>query len=237
MKGSLKRTLAAALLAAACLSLPACRDRRSPAPESPEAVLAQMREDGAWIRMLDSLAALAIGPGAVCVDPVWHLFRRDGRLFFHNHDWGGVLEIPDGYTPQDDLWQAELSFHGTSALSADTLSMVSFYAGFQPFGEDEYPGMLRTSLEDEGFTVTDVRKGCVDFGDGTVSPVYSVSAEGPGGVSYRARHIWAGPDHVEYSVAVQWHEGAEEAARDLLRMAERYPFSPDGRFIRGEAVK
>ena len=56
------------------------------------------------------LAAIAIGPGAKCIDPVWHMFSYEGRYFFHNQDWGGVLEVPKGFLPEDDLWQAELSF-------------------------------------------------------------------------------------------------------------------------------
>ena len=91
-----------------------------PKQTGPETVLAQMRADTAWIRTLDSLAAIAIGPGVKCLDPVWHLFSWEGRNFFHNQDWGGVLEIPEGFLPEDDLWQAVVSFHGTRAWSPDT---------------------------------------------------------------------------------------------------------------------
>ena len=42
--------------------------RQSRTNDSPEAVLAQMRADTCWIHKLDSLAQLAIGPGAKCID-------------------------------------------------------------------------------------------------------------------------------------------------------------------------
>ena len=92
------------------LFLISCSGPRKQAETGPEAILAQMRADTAWINTLDSLAAIAIGPGAKCIDPVWHLFSYEGRYFFHNQDWGGVLEVPKGFLPEDDLWQAELSF-------------------------------------------------------------------------------------------------------------------------------
>ncbi|MBR5431507.1 MAG: hypothetical protein IK119_03895, partial [Bacteroidales bacterium] len=74
-----------------------CSGPRKQAETGPEAILAQMRADTAWISTLDSLAGIAIGPGAKCIDPVWHLFSYNGRSFFHNQDWGGVLEIPKGF--------------------------------------------------------------------------------------------------------------------------------------------
>ena len=89
--------------------------QRPKANNTPEGILAQMRADTSWIHELDSLSQVAIGPGARCIDPVWHTFSYDGRTWFFNQDWGGVLEIPSDYLPEDDLWQAELSFHGTRA--------------------------------------------------------------------------------------------------------------------------
>ena len=66
-----------------------------PKQTGPETVLAQMRADTAWIRTLDSLAAIAIGPGVKCIDPVWHLFSWEGRNFFHNDVIGDAV---DGHT-------------------------------------------------------------------------------------------------------------------------------------------
>ena len=120
---------------------------------SKESILAQMRADTSWIHELDSLAQIAIGPGAKCIDPVWHTFSYGGRTWFFNQDWGGVLEIPTDYIPEDDLWQAELSFHGTSAWSPDTLILVSFYAGFQGITNEESIEATISELEEEGFAV------------------------------------------------------------------------------------
>ena len=127
--------------------------QRKPAQDTPEAILAQMRADTSWIHELDSLAQIAIGPGAKCIDPVWHTFSYEGRTWFFNQDWGGVLEIPSDYMPEDDLWQAELSFHGTSAWSPDTLILVSFYAGFQGITNEESIEASISELEEEGFAV------------------------------------------------------------------------------------
>ena len=93
-------------------------------------VLAGMRADTALVCHLDSLAQTALGPGAKCLDPVSHSFSYDGRIWIVNEDWGGVLEIPSGYLIEDNLQQAELSFHGTRVWSPDSLIRISFYAGF-----------------------------------------------------------------------------------------------------------
>ena len=121
--------------------------------KTPEDILAQMRADTSWIHELDSLAQVAIGPSARCIDPVWHTFSYDGRTWFFNQDWGGVLEIPSDYLPEDDLWQAELSFHGTRAWSPDSLILVSYYAGFQTLSKEESIEAIVSGLEEDGFAV------------------------------------------------------------------------------------
>ena len=51
------------LITSALLALISCRQK--PTQSGPEAVLAQMRADTAWIHRLDSMAQIAIGPGAL----------------------------------------------------------------------------------------------------------------------------------------------------------------------------
>ena len=101
-------------------------------------ILSLMRSDKELIQELDSLATQALGSKATCIDPVWHLFSCDGGRWFHNPDWGGVLEIPAEFIPQDDWVQAVLSFHGTRAISPDTTVVVSFYGGFHFDTEEDY---------------------------------------------------------------------------------------------------
>lgn len=191
------------MLAAICIA--ACVSH--PKQEGPEAILAQMRADTAWIHTLDSLAAIAIGPGAKCIDPVWHLFSWEGRFFFHNQDWGGVLEIPEDFIPEDDLWQAELSFHGTSAWSPDSLILITFYAGFNAMDEeaDESTVRIERNINEDG-------------------------------IVFYGRTISKGPYGVEYAVSLQYPEGLEERVADIIPMIERYPYGPDGKLHPGEAV-
>ena len=134
------------------LFLISCSGPRKQAETGPEAILAQMRADTAWINTLYSLAAIAIGPGAKCIDPVWHLFSYEGRYFFHNQDWGGVMEVPKGFLPEDDLWQVELSFHGTRAWSPNSLILISFYAGFNVMDGDEKENavQIERSVNEDG---------------------------------------------------------------------------------------
>lgn len=225
------------LLITALLAAAACGHRRDPQVSSPEDILSLMRADSAWVHELDSLAGLALGPGARCIDPVWHLFSLDGQRWFHNQDWGAVLQLPDGFIPEDDTWQAELSFHGTAAHSSDTLVRVSFYAGFSAADEEEAREWIGSSLAEDGFTVLTMERSEIRFPDGTLSPVLEVSAGNADGVIWRSRHILHGPDGVEFIVSLQYPAGAEDRIRDILPMINRYPFSPDGRFERGEAVK
>lgn len=191
------------MLAAICIA--ACVSH--PKQEGPEAILAQMRADTAWIHTLDSLAAIAIGPGAKCIDPVWHLFSWEGRFFFHNQDWGGVLEIPEDFIPEDDLWQAELSFHGTSAWSPDSLILITFYAGFNAMDEeaDESTVRIERNINEDG-------------------------------IVFYGRTISKGLYGVEYAVSLQYPEGLEERVADIIPMIERYPYGPDGKLHPGEAV-
>ena len=200
-----------------------CSQRR-PAQDTPEAILAQMRTDTAWILQLDSMAQIAIGPGAKCLDPVSHSFLYEGRTWLFNQDWGGVLEIPSDYIIEDDLWQVELSFHGASAFSPDSLIHVSFYAGIKALDYEEYLKSLEEVLREEGFSI--IRN------DGV-----TILARNEEGINYYGRHLYANEDGIEYSVSVQWPDGKAEEIKEVIRMADRYPAGPDGAIFRGEALQ
>ena len=203
---------------------------RSPGGGSsfPGQVLQAMRADTGWIRHLDSLSQTALGPGARCIDPVSHTFSYDGRTWLFNQDWGGVLEIPSDYIPEDDLWQAELSFHGTRAFSPDSMVIISSYAGFQCIGNDDLVQGVREGLEEEGFTIERMERDEKEF---------RIIAQGAEGIRYYARHLFADGDGVEYAAGVQYPDGREEEAEEIIRMIGRYPLGPVGRPFRGQALQ
>ena len=209
------------------LLLALARGQQPKVNETPGSVLAQMRADTSWIHELDSLAQVAIGPGARCIDPVWHTFSFDGRTWFFNQDWGGVLEIPSDYLPEDDLWQTELSFHGTRAWSPDSLILVSYYAGFQALTIEESIEAIRGGLMDDGFAVRkwDEKE--------KVLTIHARSAEG---INYYGRHIFANYDGVEFSVSVQYPDVKAAEALPVIEMADHYPAGPNGIVFNGEAL-
>ncbi len=195
--------------------------------KTPEDILAQMRADTSWIHKLDSLAQIAIGPGAKCIDPVWHTFSYDGRTWFFNQDWGGVLEIPSDYLPEDDLWQAELSFHGTRTWSPDSLILVSYYAGFQTLSKEESIEAIVSGLEEDGFAVQ---------GWDEKETVLTIHARSADCINYYGRHIFANDNGVEFSVSVQYPDEKAAEALPVIEMADRYPAGPNGAIFIGEAL-
>ena len=201
--------------------------QRPKANNTPEGILAQMRADTSWIHELDSLSQVAIGPGARCIDPIWHTFSYDGRTWFFNQDWSGVLEIPSDYLPEDDLWQAELSFHGTRAWSPDSLILVSYYAGFQALTMEESIEAIRDGLKDDGFAVREWDE---------KEKVLTIHARSAEGINYFGRHIFANDDGVEYSVSVQYPDVKAAEALPVIEMTDRYPAGPNGIVFKGEAL-
>lgn len=212
--------VAVLVLMIACGQRPKSQDR-------PEDILAQMRADTSWIHELDSLAQFAIGPGAKCIDPVKHTFSYDGRTWFFNQDWGGVLEIPIDFIAEDDLWQAELSFHGTRAWSPDSLILVSFYGGFQGVTRDESIEATISGLTEDGFTVTERIEGVEDL---------VVRARSVEGINYFGRRIFTNQDGIEYAVSVQYPDEKSTAIQAIIEMANRYPVGPNGNVFKGEAL-
>jgi hypothetical protein len=199
-----------------------CASSNTESP-SPEEILSRMRADTAWICRLDSLAGIAIGPGAKCIDPVQHTFSYDGRTWFFNEDWGGVLEIPSDYLPQDDLQQTELSFHGTRAVSPDSTVSVSFQAGFLPVEFDRFCEALLGEMGNDGVeTVRDDRGGTL-----------SLRGRGGEGTRFWARHVSSGTDRVLFSALVQYADGRDAEAERVIGMAGRYPEGPSGTLFKG----
>lgn len=213
------------LITSALLALFSCRQK--PTQSGPEAVLARMRADTAWIHRLDSMAQIAIGPGAKCLDPVSHSFSYEGRTWIFNQDWGGVLEIPSDYLIEDDIWQAGLSFHGTRIWSPDSLIMFSFYAGFQILTEEEIKENLLSLLESEGFTVQDL---------GEEGNVITIKAQSSTGTNYFGRHRLSDENGVEFSISVQYAGEKSEEVTTVINMANMYPYGPEGTIFKGEVV-
>lgn len=188
------------------------QDDRIPSAES---IIARMRADTLWIKHLETLADSAVGPGARCIDPVWHLFEWEGRNWFFNQDWGGVLEIPTDFLPEDDYLQAHFSFHGTSACSPDSLVLITFYAGCRSFFVRELIEMRRASLAESGFRILS----CTER-----DSAFTIRAQSDQGIIYYGRTLVDAEADAEYSVSLQYPVGYD--VRDILPMIDRYPQGP-----------
>ena len=199
-------------------------------------VLSQMRADTVFIHELDSMATLALGVEATCIDPVWHLFYCNGRRWFHNPDWGGVLEIPDGFIPQDDYVQAELTFHGTTATRDDQNMTISFHAGFQQETESDYIENVLDSFRDEGLDVIGFDTCDVLFSKEYKTTAYTIRAKGCGGLFFYGRYIPSGPDRVLFYATLMYQNESDEQVSEIKAMIDRYPLSENGSFMKGDAI-
>ena len=199
-------------------------------------VLSEMRADTTFIHELESLATLALGAKATCIDPVWHLFYCNGRRWFHNPDWGGVLELPDGFIPQDDYVQAELTFHGTTAISEDQKITLSFYAGFQAESEQTYMEGILDSFRNHRFNVMDIDTTMVEFPDVFPTTAYTIKVINDSGIICYGRYIPSGPDQTLFFVTVTYQNVDEERIGGIIPMIDRYPLAENGSFVRGEAI-
>lgn len=197
-------------------------------------ILSQMRSDPALKAFADSMGVEQLGEGTVCLDPVKHLYRRGARHFLYNEDWGGVLELPQGWIPEDDLWQAEFSFHGTRVWSPDSTVLLCTYAGYSD-GPDEDLESEARRLADQGFTVTSQSLSYVPMGDLTVLCT-SIGALGEDGIVYYGRTVHSEILHVAYSVSLQYPQGEEERVAGLMPFVDRYPLSPEGKAPVGDAI-
>lgn len=194
-----------------------------------EEKIEHMRSDSSWIHELDSMAYFAIGPGAKCLDPVKHLFVLDGRYWVYNQDWGGVLELPEGYIPDDDTWQVEFSYHGARVVSPDSNVLISAYAGFQSMTYDEFVETARTQFDEQLFVkITSFRETEVRFRGGHVSKALEMETRTDDGIIGWARYIFASAESIEYNIFIQYPEDMERQVTGLKDMVKMYPFSPNG---------
>ena len=222
-------TIVAAIVAASCTNREKNTEKEIDYDSlTAEEMLAVMRADTSWTRELDSMAQIAIGPGAKCIDPVWHLFSYDGRFWLFGQDWGGVLEIPEGYIPEDDYTQTHLSFHGTSANSPDSLIRISFYEGFQAFEYDEFIENTCSGLLKDYFTIDD--KTIKDS-------ILTIRAHNDFGINYYGKYMYKDSCSVEHIAVVQYPDNRKEEGEAIIPMVNRYPAGPNGKIYVGWAIQ
>jgi len=196
---------------------------------SVEEQLEVMRTDTAWINTLDSLAEVHLGPEARCLDAVKHTFSWDDRLWIYNQDWGGVLEIPEGFVPEDDCWQAELSYHGAPIFSPDSVVYINHFEGYQSLPYDDFRTLVLSDFEKDSLIVSySLREEIVRFKGGEESPVLIVECLNVDRIKGYFRYIYSGPESIEYSISIQYPSEDEEMYGNIRRMIDRYPFGPDG---------
>lgn len=197
-------------------------------------ILSQIRADPALKAFADSMGVLQLGEGTVCLDPVKHLYRRGARWFLYNEDWGGVLELPQGWIPEDDIRQAELSFHGTCVWSPDSTVLISTWAGFSDDPDRDLESEAQ-SLANHGFTVTSRSWSYVPMGELTVRCT-ETRALGRDGAAYYGRTVHSEVLDVTYSVSILFPHGGDGSLSELMAFIERYPLSPEGKLPVGDAI-
>lgn len=198
-------------------------------------ILSQMRSDPALKAYADSMGVEQLGEGTVCLDPVKHLYRRSDRHFLYNEDWGGVLELPEGWIPEDDLWQAAVSFHGTCVWSPDSTVLLSTYAGYTEPDIDRL-GSACESLEEAGFTLGAHEETWMILGD-EPARCLSILARGKDGIIYLGKTVTTENSSIEYSVSLQYDENEKGDRIDVLKSyIERYPLGPEGQTPIGDAL-
>lgn len=197
-------------------------------------ILSDMRSDPEVKAFADSMGVLQLGEGTVCLDPVKHLYRRGARWFLYNEDWGGVLKIPQGWIPEDDISQAELSFHGTCVRSPDSTVHISTWAGFSDDPDRDLESEAQ-SLANHGFTVTSRSWSYVPMGELTVRCT-ETRALGRDGTTYYGRTVHSEVLDVTYSVSILFPHGGDGSLSELMAFIERYPLSPEGKLPVGDAI-
>lgn len=234
------RTQTLMMLAALAVTMVSCGMQtrgKEEKQKSVEQVLLEMRNDKEWVRTLDSLAALSIGPGARCLDAVKHTFSWDDRLWVYNQDWGGVLEIPKGYVPVDDQIQAELTYHGAGIFSPDSTVYITHYEGIQTLSYEEFKSYCQNSFDADSLMI-EVRsyEESLSFDDEKEFPVLIFEALNKNGVRGYFKYIYSSPESVEYAVSLQYLEGKDRDFEEVRGMVEKYPFGPEGQKPKGEQL-
>lgn len=203
---------------------------------SQEEIIEVMRADTSFIAYQDSLAVIQLGAGAKCLDPVKHLFTKDNRFFLYCSDWGGVVELPDGWIPEDDFHQAIVSFHGTVVYSPDSLAMFSLYAGLNT-GEplNEQIEWCKEGLSEDNFGILSEDIYIVLMA-GTEAPCYEVTARNGEGLNLYRKGILRDNRGVEMVLSLQYYDGYSGDVQELLKYLETFPFGPDGQLPVGAAL-
>lgn len=233
------KILAVAAVAAIALSCgrPSYKDGFDWETATLEEKLEHMRADSSWIATLDSLAAISLGEGASCIDPVKHTFSYDGRTWVYNQDWGGVFEIPSDYVPDDDTWQVAVSFHGARVVSPDSKVLISAFAGFQGLSYEEFLEAARTQFDEQPYVkITSFSETEVRFCGGHVSKALEMETRTDDGIVGWARYIFASAEGVEYNIFIQYPEEMAQEMGGVMDMVKHYPFSPDGSDPHGECI-
>lgn len=231
----MKRTALALIFLTVILFSACMYGSKVQAPDGVYAILEEMRRDPRVIAFADSMGILQLGAGTKCIDPVKHTYRRNGRIFLYNEDWGGVLELPEGWIPEDDLWQAAVSFHGTCVWSPDSTVLLSTYAGYTEPDIDRLESACE-SLEEAGFTLEAHEETWMILGD-EPARCLSILARGKDGIIYLGKTVTTENSSIEYSVSLQYDENEKGDRIDVLKSyLERYPLGPEGQTPIGDAL-
>lgn len=204
---------------------------------SPEERLEVMRTDTSYISFLDSCARIHIGDDARCIDAVQHLFESGGRRWLFSDDWGGLLEIPMGWTPDEDRWQAMVTFHGTHAFSPDSTVLVSMYSGFASYGDEaEFREYVMESMAEDSISVRSWQVESIPFTEDWSSPAVTVLGRNAHGINFYGRYIMRDAFGVEHSASLQWEDGEQYGIEGLMASIDRFPFGPQGQVPHGDAA-
>ena len=196
-----------------------------------------MRSDSIWIAELDSLAQEAIGEGAKCLDPVKHLFTYEDEYWLFNQDWGGVLEIPKGYIPEDELNQVELSFHGSYVTSPDSTIRIGYYAGWESMTFEEFKDAAQSQFYKnkttsvEAFSIDDYT-----FPDGFCTKAITIKTNNDSDGAGFCRYIYKDSDNVGYSVSVEYPAEREPEILPILEMIKQYPLNCSNQVAKGQCL-
>lgn len=187
-----------------------------------------LRSDASLLAYVDSLAELQFGKGAKCLDFVQHLYSYNGENYLYNEDWGGVLALPEGWIPNEDLWQAEFSFHGTSVWSPDSTVMFSTYSGvcgYDSLTEAKY--LTVENLTEDGVFVIQSQKvekfemcGCM------VDCIVTKARNAENRVNYYSRQIYRDSNGIHYAVSLQYLDGTNYDVDDLMQRVDNFPLAP-----------
>lgn len=197
-------------------------------------ILESMRRDSTLIAFADSLGVLQLGAGTKCIDPVKHIYLRGERTFLYNEDWGGVLELPEGWFPEDDIIQAELSFHGTQVWSPDSTILISTYASYcgQEINQLE---VICENLAQQGFMLSSQEEVRIEIGS-EPARCFNVMALGENSI-YMGKSVVLEKSSIRYFISLQY-DGNEDYERvnQIKSYFERYPLGPEGQIPIGDCL-